>query len=209
MKLNVDKIILASGSPRRKKMLEDLGLDFTIIKPEVKESALKGELASDYVQRNSKLKLDDVYQRIKNDPSFLSYLSVLIISCDTVVSLDGASTILEKPTDKDCAFKMLRSLSGKEHTVISGVSVLYKSSSTGKIKTSTFKVETKVKIKNLSDEEILWYISTKEPMDKAGAYAMQGIGSYFIEEVHGSSTNVIGLPLCQLFECCEKLIEKK
>ena len=208
MKLNVDKIILASGSPRRKKMLEDLGLDFKIVKPEVEESILKGELACEYVQRNSKLKLDNVYQRIKNEPFFLSYSSVLIISCDTVVSLDGTSSVLEKPTDEACALKMLRSLSGREHTVISGVSILYKTNSTKEIKTYTFKVETKVKIKKLSDEEILWYISTKEPMDKAGAYAMQGIGAYFIEEVHGSSTNVIGLPLCQLFECCKKLIEE-
>ncbi len=196
MKINASKIILASGSPRRAEMLKNLGLEFEVIVPKVEEQAHTGELASDYVKRNSKLKLDNVYNRIKDSLSTDS--SCLIIACDTVVSLDGKYTILEKPKDKEDAFSMLSSLSGITHIVISGVSLLYKDNSNN-IKTSTFSVETKVKIKKLTEEEILWYIDTKEPMDKAGSYAMQGIGSYFIERIEGSHTNVIGLPLCELY----------
>ena len=195
MIINASKIILASGSPRRQQMLKNLGLLFDVVVPHVTEKHLDAEPADDYVQRNSRLKLEDVYERVKDKIS--ANPSTLIIACDTVVSLNEKKTILEKPHDTDDAYKMLKILSGNTHVVISGVSLLYKKSS--EIKTSTFKVETEVKIKELSDEEILWYIDTKEPMDKAGSYAMQGIGSYFIESINGSHTNVIGLPLCELY----------
>ena len=203
MRINASRIILASGSPRRQKMLENLGLKFEILVPNVEEHAHSNELACDYVKRNSKLKLDNVFTRIKDSLPWDN--SFLIIACDTVVSLDGKYTILEKPKDKDDAFNMLSSLSGVTHIVISGVSLLYKGSNDNNIKTSTFSVETKVKIKKLTKEEILWYIDTKEPMDKAGSYAMQGIGSYFIESITGSHTNVIGLPLCELYTHIEEL----
>ena len=196
MKISASKIILASGSPRRSEMLKNLGLSFDVIIPNIVEQHMENELADDYVQRNSRLKLEDVYEKVKDNLD--EHLPALIIACDTVVSLNEKKIILEKPHDVNDAYNMLKTLSGRTHIVISGVSLLYKNIFS-EIKTSTFKVETEVKIKDLSDEEIRWYIDTKEPMDKAGSYAMQGIGSYLVESINGSHTNVIGLPLCELY----------
>jgi septum formation protein len=122
----------------------------------------------------------------------------IVITCDTIVVLDGH--ILEKPVDQADARRMLAQISGRTHTVISGVCVAQVSGSKA-LRAKVFKVETQVTIKPLSTEEIAAYVATGEPMDKAGSYAAQGIGAYMIDRIEGSYSNVVGLPLTELVQC--------
>lgn len=176
------RIILASNSPRRKELLSQIGLEYDVIPSSFEEKAIHKE-ASDMVKHFAFNKAADVASSIKND--------ALVIGADTIVYLDK---VLGKPVDEEDAFRMLKSLSGKEHYVLTGLSVIH-------ALTGSFVTEfesTKVRMKPLSDNEILNYIRTGEPMDKAGAYAIQGIGSLFIEGITGDYFNVVGLPLFRL-----------
>ena len=175
------KIILASGSPRRRELLKDLGLDFEIYKPDVDETKLENESGENLCLRLSKLKALCGAKK---------YPDSVIIAADTIVEIDGK--ILGKPHDRDEAFKMLKTLQGREHKVITGVSV----AKNEKIISQT--EHTFVKFSDLTDSEIREYISTGECDDKAGAYAIQGIGAALIEKINGDYFNVVGLPLCLL-----------
>ena len=174
-----DKIILASASPRRKELLENKGVNFTVKVSDADESIKEGTSPFEAVMEISKRKAEAVYNEIKDN-------SFIIIAADTVVAL--GSKIFGKPKDEKEAYSHLKSLSCKAHSVFTGVTIIKKGVF------DTFFVESKVYFKNLSDEDIYSYIATKEPMDKAGSYAIQGIGSKLIEKYEGDYENIVGLP---------------
>lgn len=177
------KIILASGSPRRKELLDLTGLKYQVITPNVDERQIPEEAPRDHVQR---LALEKAISVAANNPEDV------VLGCDTVVILNGRA-ILGKPRSKKDAKDMLIRLAGREHTVLSSVAAVWHRKGKQRVVT----VESRVRIKQLEDWEINWYLDTGEPMDKAGAYAIQGRGAIFIEGIVGSHTNVIGLPLME------------
>lgn len=176
------QIILASASPRRKELLSQLGLEFTIVIPHVDEKTRQGEHPEDFCRRISMDKAAIVSQ---------DYPDALIIAADTIVVIDGK--ILGKPHENKEARAYLTLLEGRTHEVYTGYTIMYKGESRTKV------IRTRVHFRSMSEEEILWYIATGEPLDKAGAYAVQGIGSIFVDRLEGSYTNVIGLPLSDLY----------
>ena len=182
-------LVLASASPRRRGFLHQLGYRFEVVTPATEEKARLGEGAADYVLRNAAEKSQDVASRVAP--------GAVIVAADTVVVLRGR--IMEKPRSENDALEMLRSLSGQIHQVITGFCVRGPGpDGTGKVRSSA--VSTDVEFKDLSDEEIAAYIRSGEPMDKAGAYAIQGRAAYMIRQIRGAYTNVVGLPLTELEE---------
>ena len=176
-------IILASQSPRRKELLERMGIrDFETISPNVDESVFHGLPPEELVRRLSAEKAAAVAGRAGED--------AIVIAADTVVALEGA--VLGKPADELDAFKMLSALSGVRHQVYTGVTVCR-----GGEKQTAHEV-TDVTFRELSEREIEDYISTGEPMDKAGAYGIQGYGALLIQGISGDYYNVMGLPVCRL-----------
>jgi phosphoribosylamine--glycine ligase len=188
-------IVLGSSSPRRRELLANLGLEFAIVKPDTEEVPKPNEGCEEYVQRNAREKCDAVIRMVR--PAYPN--GVLIICADTIVAIDGQ--ILEKPLDEAHAKEMLGALSGREHTVYTAVTCAKVGSRASDDVFSSFLVSTDVTIKKLSDQEILGYIRTKEPFDKAGGYAAQGLGSFMVSSVAGSFSNVVGLPLSELSDC--------
>lgn len=177
------KIILASQSPRRKELLERMGIrDFETISPNVDESAFHGLPPEELVRRLSAEKAAAVAGKVGED--------AIVIAADTVVALEGA--VLGKPADELDAFKMLSALSGVRHQVYTGVTVCR-----GGEKQTAHEV-TDVTFRELSEREIEDYIATGEPMDKAGAYGIQGYGALLIQGISGDYYNVMGLPVCRL-----------
>jgi septum formation protein len=179
------KIILASASPRRLELMSFAGIDFDVVPAEICEDVLPGEQPVDHVIRLSLEKAKAVSVKVE---------SRFFIGADTVVVLDGR--IMGKPADEAEATEMLTSLSGRTHEVITGFTVLDKTSGT----CSSQNVRTEVLFKSLTQNEIKKYIATGCPMDKAGAYAIQGGAVHFIRSIKGSYTNVIGLPMTELYE---------
>lgn len=184
------KIILASQSPRRKELLERMGIqDFETISPNVDESAFHGLPPEELVRRLSAEKAAAVAGKVGED--------AIVIAADTVVALEGA--VLGKPADELDAFKMLSALSGVRHQVYTGVTVCR-----GGEKQTAHEV-TDVTFRELSEREIEDYISTGEPMDKAGAYGIQGYGALLIQGISGDYYNVMGLPVCRLGRMLERV----
>lgn len=179
------KIILASSSPRRKKLLEQVGLQFEVIPSNYEEK--KGTTSSphDLVKRHAEGKAHDIAQHVTNS---------IIIGADSIVYVKNE--ILEKPRSEKEAKEMLALLSGTSHEVITGVCILDSETGTSITKSAS----TKVFFKPLSRKEIDWYVSTGEPMDKAGAYAIQEKGALFIERIEGDYNNAVGLPVFSVFE---------
>ncbi|SHE66239.1 Maf-like protein [Clostridium fallax] len=180
------KKILASASERRKELLSRIISDYKIIVSDFDEDKVvfQGDV-SRYVEEIAYWKGKTVAEKFNLNDS-------IVISADTVVTFQGE--ILGKPKNEEEAFFMLKRLSGNCHKVYSGISLI--NTSTGKIINDS--VCTEVKFSNLSDEDIKKYINTKEPMDKAGAYGIQGYGGVFVEEIKGCYYNVVGLPLNRL-----------
>lgn len=180
-------VVLASASPRRKELLSLIGMDF-VVEPADVDETLPDEILSpkEAVEYLSKIKGMAVER--KDDT---------VISADTVVAFDGK--ILGKPKDRKQAVEMLTMLSGQIHSVFTGVTVVCKE------KAVTFSVETKVEFFQLSQEEIRNYVDSGEPMDKAGAYGIQGKGSLLVKEIHGDYFNVVGLPVSRLSRVIEEL----
>jgi septum formation protein len=176
------RLILASGSPRRKALLSGVGLRFDIVESGVDEARHQGESARDYALRAAREKALSVSIRIAD---------ALVLAADTVVECDGV--IFVKPCDGDDARRMLAALSGRTHTVITA----YALASDGAI-IELEPVASQVTFRPLDDAEIYDYVATGEPMDKAGAYGIQGSGADFIAEVVGSRDNVMGLPVRQV-----------
>lgn len=180
-----DKIILASASPRRKELLEQIGLTFEVVPSKADEIILADETPEEHVVRLSIDKATEVAQRHNADGRWF-------IGSDTIVLCE--QQILGKPKDEQHAAEMLHMLSGREHRVLSGFAVLDRQS--GEQRTEA--VSTRVRFRDLTAEEIARYIASGEPMDKAGSYAIQGLAVCFVAGIEGSYTNVVGLPLCRL-----------
>jgi len=186
------QIILASGSPRRKEMLERLGIAISVIPSNVPEEVRPGETPDEHVVRLSIAKAREVAERAEVNGRWF-------IGSDTIVLL--GETILGKPVDAHAATAMLRSLSGVAHRVLSGYAIFDRES--GELVSDV--VATEVRFRPLTDAEIAGYIASNEPMDKAGAYAIQGKGGVFVESISGSYNNVVGMPLCQVVEVLKRM----
>lgn len=190
MKNNHGSIVLASASPRRTELMTLAGIEFSVVPADICEDALPGEAAADHVLRLSREKADAV--AAANDGRFF-------IGADTIVVLDGA--ILGKPADDADAMRMLSALSGRDHEVITGFTVFDKVSGIHVSRS----VCTEVTFKKLEEQEIAAYIATGCPRDKAGAYAIQGGAVHFVRSINGSYTNVIGLPMTELYEVLQTM----
>jgi len=190
------KVILASSSPRRRQILELIGLkDFEVIPPEVSEIKVK---KPHDVKLNALAKAKFVENLLKNQKE-----EGLVIASDTAVFLNGR--FLGKPSSVEEAKRMLKSLSGNWHTVYTSLAVL-KVDKTGKVDKRLKLHSTRVKFRKLSDREIDWYIATGEPLDKAGAYGIQGYGAIFVEKLVGDYFTVMGLPAAGLYEALKELL---
>lgn len=187
------KFILASGSPRRRELLSAAGLDFEVVVSDADEDSISKDAPVDiYVQELALLKAAAAAKLV------LKKKDAIIIAADTIVTLDGK--ILGKPRDKDDAFDMLKSLSGRKHSVYTGYCIM-------SIKngfTVCNSVKTDVFFKELDDDLIRRYIKTGEPMDKAGAYGIQGKGAILADKIDGDYFNVVGLPVSALAETLKK-----
>ena len=182
---NQRKLILASQSPRRRYLLEQAGLEFTVLPCSIDEASVPLCEPGHYARKLAEMKTANIAGKHPN---------CWVIGADTIVVIDN--DILGKPGSMEAARKMLAQLSGRTHRVITGFAIFctaeaYRYSDT---------VTTKVTFKVLSDEEIEWYVQTNEPFDKAGAYAIQGTGTFLVRSIHGSYTNVVGLPVCEVIE---------
>jgi len=182
------RVILASESPRRAELLKAAGFDIEVIPSRIDEDRHDGEAAEDYVLRVAQAKADVAAHNRKDLP---------IVAADTIVVLDGH--IMGKPKDDDEATRMLRMLGGRTHEVLTGVVVRLGGRQQGHVE------RTRVRLGPLSPAEIAWYVGTGEPRDKAGAYAVQGLASRFIEEIGGSYTNVVGLPVAAVYRLLREL----
>ncbi|HPT15836.1 MAG TPA: Maf family protein [Kiritimatiellia bacterium] len=182
-------LVLASASPRRRGFLHQLGYAFEVVTPATEEKARSGESAPDYVRRNAAEKAADVAARATP--------GAVVIAADTVVVLRGR--IMEKPRSEAEACAMLRSLGGQVHQVVTGFCVRGPGPD-GAERVHARTVSTDVEFKELAEAEIAAYVRSGEPMDKAGAYAIQGRAAYMIRQIRGSYTNVVGLPLTELVE---------
>ncbi len=179
------RLILASKSPRRSYLLDQAGLTFTVIPSSFDENSVSLSKPETYVKTLAEAKADNVAK---------SYPESWVIGADTIVVIDGI--ILGKPDSKEQARTMLKRLSGKTHHVYTGYCICCRAKE--RIFSNT--VKTDVLFKNLADNEIEWYINTSEPFDKAGAYAIQGLGTFIVKSIKGSYTNVVGLPVCEVIE---------
>ncbi len=173
-------LILASASPRRRELLAILGFDFSVVIPEIDETVFAGEQPRTFAER------------LASEKAHAVDTDGVVIAADTIVVKN--ETILGKPADGEDARRMLQSLSGSSHKVITGVCIR------DSARTVVFSVSTRVAFRPLSNEEIYAYIETGEPMDKAGAYAIQAGAAHMVRSIEGSYTNVVGLPLCELHE---------
>ncbi len=188
--IELPKIILASGSPRRAEILKTVNWPFEIMPPDIDETRQRDEAAVPYVQRLARSKAEAVAMRVSDS---------LIVAADTTVVI--GEQILEKPSDQNDAHRMLRQLSGRWHQVITGVTLIDSATSESQVACET----TEVKFAAMSEDEIDWYVSSGEPMDKAGAYAIQGLGARFVEGIRGDFFNVMGLPVRLLYEMVQEL----
>jgi septum formation protein len=182
------KVILASSSPRRIELLRQLGLKFETRSPDVDEQPKRGENPAKLVARLARSKAEAVDSAFQGER--------LVIAADTIVVAPGGKKVLNKPRDRAEAIRMLRAISGKVHTVLTGYCLLAADEAGDQSLVRV--VKSLVKIRRLSKRDIEAYLQTGESMDKAGAYAAQGHGAALIEEIRGSYTNVVGLPVAQL-----------
>jgi len=183
-------LILASKSPRRYELLKQAGLDFEVIPSRIEEDFIAEESPEQHVIRLAEAKALEVGNR---------YPDRWVIAADTIVYIDGS--IFGKPENREKALEMLRRFSGREHWVMTGFSVHHLEKEMGDREA----VKTAVKVKPLTPVEVDWYVQTGEPFDKAGGYAIQGAGSFMIESIRGSYTNVVGIPLCELIQMLIRL----
>jgi septum formation protein len=180
-----NRIVLASASPRRAELLESAGIRFQVIPGHVDETPLPDERPVDHVLRLAEDKAREAARREEGD---------FFIGADTIVLC--ASEIMGKPRDAADATRMLEALAGREHQVVTGFAIYQRQRDT----THRQAVATRVFFKELSTREITAYVATGCPMDKAGAYAIQGGAAFMVRSIEGSYTNVVGLPLCEVVE---------
>ena len=185
------KIILASASPRRKELLAQIGIPFQVVVSHVEEVITQTEPGK-VVEELSLQKASAVAELMKGSDEEL-----LVIGADTVVACDGQ--ILGKPADEEEAVAMLRSLSGRSHEVFTGVTLLHLLPG-GKVESKVFHERTAVTFCEMSEEEISGYVASGDPMDKAGAYGIQGFCARYIRGIEGDYNNVVGLPVGRLYQ---------
>jgi len=179
------KYILASNSPRRRDLLENIGVSFEVMASNINETIDEASNPYEVASRLAFEKAKDIASRVKEE--------ALVIAADTIVVAD---MILGKPMNEEDAYKMLRLLSGRAHQVVTGLAVINSASN----KTAIDYSVTNVYFKELSDDIIHKYIASGEPMDKAGAYGIQGKAALFVDKIEGDYFNVVGLPLTKLQE---------
>jgi septum formation protein len=184
MQHRIERIVLASASPRRAELLRAAGIDFEVQPADVDEAITTGESPNEYVSRLAEAKARLVYERD---------VRRIVLAADTAVVVDA--DVLGKPLDENDASRMLRRLSGRTHEVLTAISVFHP----GQI-VDTRVDTTAVEFAPLSDADIDWYVSSGEPMDKAGAYAVQGLASRFVTRIEGSYSNVVGLPVALVYQ---------
>ena len=189
----MNKIILASASPRRRELLEQLGVEFEIIPSQVEEK-MKSMEPSRMVMELSEIKAEDIYNRLSQEEKELS----TVIGADTVVACEDQ--VMGKPQSSSEAIEMLSRLQNNTHQVYTGVTLIFRKGP-GKVPSKiSFFEKTDVTMYPISSDEIAAYVNTGEPMDKAGAYGIQGRGAAFIKEIHGDYNNVVGLPIGRLYQ---------
>lgn len=207
------QLILASASPRRKELLERVGFSVKTVPADIDEQSNGNEDPEEFVKRMARTKVLAVVNRMRstmasNAPEGMLASPVYkkgdaparwVVGADTIVTLNGE--LMGKPRDQDHAFEMLQKLCGTEHRVVSGFCVF----DLDKNKEGIQAVVSRVRMKRMTRPEIDKYLAVGESMDKAGGYAIQGVGSYLIDSISGSYTNVVGLPLCQLMEMFEEM----
>lgn len=181
------RFILASASPRRRELLKQIGVTFEVM-PAKGEEVITKEQPEQAVMELSRQKAEEIAAGIQDE-------QVLVLGADTVVAYD--EKILGKPKDETDARAMLSMLNGRTHSVFTGVTVIVIRN--GKSEIHSFYEETKVTMYPMTDAQISYYIQTEEPMDKAGAYGIQGKGAVFIEKINGDYNNVVGLPVAKIF----------
>jgi septum formation protein len=184
-----EKIVLASASPRRKAYLEQMGIDFDVAAAQIDETPLPEELPCSYVARMARCKYETISKKFPDR---------WVVSADTTVFLDGR--ILGKPIDQEDALRILLMLCGKKHRVATAFIVGCLDKNICHQET----VETHVKLMPFSEETAQAYVATGEPLDKAGAYGIQGRGAFLVKEIEGSYSNVVGLPLCEMIAVLSK-----
>lgn len=190
------KLILASGSPRRREILTDLGYSFDVKTADFDESQVSLEKPSEGVQALALGKATAAAEATSVDAP------TVFLGSDTVVALNDA--VMGKPADEEDAKSMLRSLSGKTHVVYTGVALVEKNERGEIVSNETFVEATEVTFFKLSEEEIDWYVGTGEPMDKAGAYGIQGLGRVLVEGIRGDYETVVGLPAARVYRALRK-----
>jgi septum formation protein len=198
--MKLPKLILASGSPRRAEILNSVGWKFDKLIADIEETELANEKPADYVLRLANEKADKVSQRVLNG---------LILGADTTVVID--QQIIGKPNDLADARRMLKLLSGREHKVLTGIALVNKESNQTekRVKSISGLQETKVKFSKMTSDEIDFLTEKGEPLDKAGAYAVQAQAALFIEEIQGDYWNVVGLPINLVFRLVNELMNSK
>jgi len=187
----VVRLVLASASPRRAELLRAAGIEFDVMPSEVNETIDPEETPDGYVRRVAQQKAEAVMPRAQGR---------VILGADTVVVVDNQ--VLGKPADEEAARGMLRLLSGREHLVLTAVCLIDPRAESTRTQTSV--ARTRVEFAPLSDEEINWYAASGEPLDKAGAYAVQGLASRFVTRIDGSYSNVVGLPVAIVYALCRQ-----
>ncbi len=212
--MNTSPLTLASASPRRKELLEHAGFAIKVVATEIDEEPLAGETPVDYTKRLARAKVIASVRRIEAtllpkeqsgsprgffQPTRSEEPLRWVLAADTVVAMDDM--LLGKPADINEAREMLMRLSGREHWVVTGFA-LY---DMRREREGLQAVATAVQFKTLGRQELERYLSVGESMDKAGAYAIQGVGAYLVESIRGSYTNVVGLPMCQVVEMMEEM----
>jgi len=183
------RFILASRSPRRRELLASIGLEFDVVPSNIPEVRGEDESPEEYVARLSREKAAAIARE---------HPSRWIIAADTTVLL--GDQMLEKPLDDEDAKRMLATIAGRTHIVYTGVTLQNIERQHHETRVAT----SEVRMLPLDARDVAWYVATGEPLDKAGAYAVQGIGAMFIDSIHGSYTNVVGLPLATLFQMLRK-----
>ena len=190
------RLVLASASPRRRELLSQIGLEFTVM-PSTKEENAKATEAGALVQELSYQKAVDIWEQLSGETQAPNLNGkrqpeLLVIGADTVVCCEGK--ILGKPHDREAAAEMLTALQGRSHEVYTGVTLYHQR------ETVTFFECTQVEFYPMTEAEISDYIDSKEPMDKAGAYGIQGLGARFVKDIRGDYNNVVGLPVGRLYQ---------
>lgn len=189
----MDRIILASGSPRRRELLSQIGIEYDVVLSSISEET---------EETRPDLMVMDLSGKKASEVASRAEPGRVVLGADTVVAVDGK--IMGKPASEEDAFRMLKSLSGREHSVYTGVTLIKRTFEKDEI--ITFAEKTDVYVKEMSDAEIRSYIESGEPMDKAGAYGIQGRFAAFVEKINGDYNNIVGLPVSKVYDRLKELM---